>query len=85
MTGSLRPIAAPLVAAAPGGVLVRARLRLSAGDEAVLRVVGGHLGSLAGKDLAARCATAAERHAKAVRLRSLTARLARVERQLGTG
>ena len=30
-------------------------------------------------------ATAAERHAKAVRLRSLTARLARVERQLETG
>ncbi|HJY61449.1 MAG TPA: hypothetical protein VJ418_34130, partial [Streptosporangiaceae bacterium] len=30
-------------------------------------------------------ATAAERHAKAVRLRSLKARLARVERQLETG
>jgi hypothetical protein len=165
VTGSLRPVAAPFVAAAPGGARVRARLRPSPGDEAVLRAVGGHLGSLAGRDLAARCAegwldargrarsraarkrtltagsssrwagaitrtsedqvrlagqnlrahraslqarigriqarltvpaggrsgrvrgyaTAAERHAKAVRLRSLQARLARVERQLETG
>jgi IS605 OrfB family transposase len=165
VTGSLRPVAAPFVAAAPGGVRVRARLRPSPGDEAVLRAVGGHLGSLAGKDLAVRCAegrldargrarsraarkraltaesssrwagaitrtsedqvrlagqnlradrtslqarvrriearlavpaggtsgrvrgygTAAERHAKAVRLRSLKARLARVERQLEAG
>ena len=165
MTGSLRPVAAPFVAAAPAGARVRARLRLAAGDEAVLRAAGAHLGSLAGKDLAARCAegrldargralsraarkraltaasssrwagaitrssedqvrlagqnlrahraslqartrriqarlavpaggtsgrvrgyaTAAERHAKAVRLRSLQARLARVERQLETG
>ena len=165
MTGSLRPVAAPFVAAAPAGARVRARLRPSPADEAVLRAVGAHLGSLAGRDLAARCAegrldargrarsravrkraltaesssrwagaitrtsedqvrlagqnlragraslqarirriearlavpaggrsgrirgyaTAAERHAKAVRLRSLTARLARVERQLETG
>jgi IS605 OrfB family transposase len=155
----------PFVAATPGGARVRARLRLSPGDEAVLRAVGAHLGSLAGKDLAARCAevrldargqpqsraarkraltaesssrwagaitrtsedqvrlagqnlraertslqarirriearlaiqagsksgrmrgyvTAAERHAKAVRLQSLKARLARVERQLEAG
>jgi IS605 OrfB family transposase len=165
MTGSLRPVAVPFVAAAPAGARVRARLRPSPEDEAVLRAVGGHLGSLAGKDLAARCAegrldargrarcravrkrvltaesssrwagaitrtsedqvrlagqnlragrvslqarigriqarlavpaggtsgrirgyaTAAERHAKAVRQRSLTARLARVERQLESG
>ena len=165
MTGSLRSVAVPFVAAAPGGARVRARLRPSPGDEAVLRAVGGHLGSLAGRDLAARCAEgrldargrarsravrkrvltagsssrwagaitrtsedqlrlagqnlracraslqarigriqarlavpaggtsgrirgypiAAERHAKAVRLRSLQARLARVERQLETG
>jgi IS605 OrfB family transposase len=165
VTGSLRPVAAPFVAAAPAGTRVRARLRLPAGDEAVLRAVGGHLGSLAGRDLAARCAegrldaqglarsravrkraltaesssrwagaitrtsedqvrlagqnlhagraslqarigriqvrlavpagsksgrvrgyaTAAERHVKAVRLRSLKARLARVERQLEAG
>ena len=35
---------------------MRARLRPSPGDEAVLRTVGAHLGSLAGKDLAVRCA-----------------------------
>jgi IS605 OrfB family transposase len=44
------------VAAAPAGARVRTRLRVSAQDEAVLRAVGRHLGSLAGKDLAARCA-----------------------------
>jgi IS605 OrfB family transposase len=51
----LRPIANPFVAAAPAGVRVRARLRVSPQDEAVLRAVGTHLGSLAGRDLAARC------------------------------
>jgi IS605 OrfB family transposase len=165
MTSSLRPVAAPFVAAAPGGARVRARLRACAQDEAVLWAVGTHLGSLAGRDLAARCAegrldaagrarsrtvrkraltaasssrwagtitrttedqvrlagqnqragrsslqarirriqarlaipagqkagqtqgyaTAAERHAKAIRLRSLQARLARLERQLAAG
>ena len=56
MSGSLRPVAVPFVAAAAGGARVRARLRLSPPDEAVLRAVGAHLGSLAGRDLAARCA-----------------------------
>ena len=52
----LREIAVPFVAAAPAGARVRARLRVSPEDEAVLRAVGSHLGSLAGRDLAARCA-----------------------------
>ena len=52
----LRLIAGPFVAAAPAGVRVRARLRVSPQDEAVLRAAGNHLGSLAGADLAARCA-----------------------------
>ena len=52
----LRPITAPFVAVAPAGARVRARLRLSPEDDAVLRAVGTHLGALAGKDLAARCA-----------------------------
>ena len=52
----LRPIAGPFVAAAPAGARVRTRLRVSAQDEAVLRAAGTHLGSLAGGDLAARCA-----------------------------
>ena len=52
----LREIAAPFVAATPAGARVRTRLRVSAADEAVLRAAGSHLGSLAGRDLAARCA-----------------------------
>ena len=55
-SGQLREIAAPFVAAAPAGARVRTRLKVSAQDEAVLRAVGSHLGSLAGRDLAARCA-----------------------------
>ena len=163
--GRLREIAAPFVAGAPAGARVRTRLRVSPGDAAVLRAVGSHLGSLAGRDLAARCAegrldakgravsrrerkraltagsssrwagaitrvsedqwqladrnlraeraslrsrvrrigaragvpaggkagrvrgyaTPAERHAKTIRLRALTGRLARVERRLESG
>jgi hypothetical protein len=44
------------VAASPAGARVRARLRVSGQDEAVLRAAGSHLGSLASRDLAARCA-----------------------------
>jgi hypothetical protein len=51
----LRPIAGAFVAAAPAGARVRSRLRVSGQDEAVLRAAGTHLGSLAGRDLAARC------------------------------
>ena len=56
MSSSPRPVAAPFVAAAPAGARVRTRLRVSGQDEAVLRAAGSHLGSLAGRDLAARCA-----------------------------
>ena len=56
MSRVLREIAAPFVAAAPAGARVRTRLRVSVQDEAVLRAVGRHLGALAGRDLAARCA-----------------------------
>ena len=52
----LRRIAAPFVAAAPAGARVRTRLRVSPQDEAVLWAAGAHLGSLAGRDLAARSA-----------------------------
>ena len=51
----LRPIADPFVAAAPAGARVRTRLHVSPQDEAVLWAAGTHLGSLAGRDLAARC------------------------------
>ncbi len=78
MTSSLRPVAAPFVAAARGGVRVRARLRPSPQDEAVLRAAGAHLGSLAGRDLAARCAVwrldaRGRARSRAARKRALTA------------
>jgi hypothetical protein len=52
----LRRVAAPFVAAAPAGARVRTRLQVSGQDAVVLRAAGRHLGSLAGRDLAARCA-----------------------------
>jgi hypothetical protein len=74
----LRPIAAPFVAAAPAGARVRTRLRVSVEDEAVLRAAGSHLGSLAGRDLAARCAEGrldarGKAVSRAARKRALTA------------
>jgi hypothetical protein len=74
----LRLVAAPFVAAAPAGARVRTRLRVSAQDEAVLRAAGRHLGSLAGRDLAARCAerrpdAAGRAASRARRKRALTA------------
>ena len=78
VTGSLRPVAVPFVAGAARGARVRARLRLSPVDEAVLRAVGAHLGSLAGKDLATRCAEGrldarGRARSRAMRKRALTA------------
>ena len=74
----LRSITEPFVAASPAGARVRTRLRVSAQDEAVLLAVGRHLGTLAGRDLAARCAegrlNAKGRHESQVaRKRALTA------------
>lgn len=74
----LRPIAAPFVAAAPAGARVRTRLRVSSLDEAVLWTAGSHLGSLAGRDLAARCAGGrleanGQAVSRAARKRALTA------------
>ncbi|MEO3782022.1 IS200/IS605 family accessory protein TnpB-related protein [Actinocorallia sp. B10E7] len=55
--GPLRPVTPPFVVAQPQGVSVRTRLKgLTSRDEEVLRRVGAHLGSLAGRDLAVRCA-----------------------------
>lgn len=73
--GGLREVAAPCVVPGPSGVAVRDRLKnLSAGDEEVLRLVGDHLASLAGRDLKARCAAGLEHDtgAWAVRKRGLT-------------
>jgi hypothetical protein len=75
---ALREIATPFVAAAPAGVRVRARLRVSPGDAEVLAAAGSHLSSLAGRDLAARCAEGrldarGRAASRAVRKRALTA------------
>lgn len=51
----VRRLAAPLVVAPPAGARVRTRLLVSDRDAVVLRLAGEHLGSLAGRDLAARC------------------------------
>ncbi|MFE5157200.1 IS200/IS605 family accessory protein TnpB-related protein [Streptomyces sp. NPDC056697] len=52
----LRAIEAPFVALGPSGVAIRTRIKqLTTEDEKVLTLVGAHLGSLASKDLKARC------------------------------
>ncbi|MGH3201429.1 MAG: hypothetical protein ACRDOA_04410 [Streptosporangiaceae bacterium] len=78
MSMRLRPVAAPFVAGVAGGARVRTRLRVPAQDEAVLRAAGRHLGSLAGRDLAVRCAerrpdAAGGAASRAARKRALTA------------
>ncbi|MDX3455445.1 IS200/IS605 family accessory protein TnpB-related protein [Streptomyces sp. ME02-8801-2C] len=73
--GELRSIAVPFVVSGPIGVAVRTRLKqLTPGDEKVLRLVGAHLGSLASRDLRARCRDGLEHsgEAWAVRKRALT-------------
>ncbi|WP_063730733.1 IS200/IS605 family accessory protein TnpB-related protein [Streptomyces sp. RTd22] len=55
--GGLREMAAPFVAPGPAGVSIRTSLKgLTGQDEKVLRLVGDVLGSLASRDLKARCA-----------------------------
>jgi hypothetical protein len=56
MAQRLREIAAPFVVAGPAGARVRTRLRADEHDAEVLTSLGRHLGSLAGADLARRCA-----------------------------
>src|SRR5258708_29496507 len=56
MARRLREIAAPFVAAGPAGAQVRTRLRLDQRDAEVLAALRRYLGSLAGADLAPRCA-----------------------------
>ncbi|MEU6260958.1 IS200/IS605 family accessory protein TnpB-related protein [Streptomyces sp. NPDC047043] len=57
----LRAIRSPFVALGPSGVSIRDRLKgLTAEDDRLLRLLGEHLGSLASRDLAARCADGLE-------------------------
>ncbi|MDW4909438.1 transposase, partial [Streptomyces sp. ADMS] len=73
--GELRSMAPSFVASGPSGVAVRTRLKqLTSDDEKVLRLVGARLGSLASKDLKARCRDGLSHSAEAwaVRRRELT-------------
>ncbi|MFC4471995.1 IS200/IS605 family accessory protein TnpB-related protein [Streptomyces xiangluensis] len=73
--GGLREMAAPFVVPGPSGVAIRTRLKhLSAGDEKVLCLVGDLLGSLASRDLKARCAAGLDHDSErwAERKRTLT-------------
>ncbi|MEU1182760.1 IS200/IS605 family accessory protein TnpB-related protein [Streptomyces sp. NPDC005820] len=72
---ALREIAPSFVSLGPAGVAIRDRLgHLAAEDEEVLRLVGAHMGSLASKDLVARCRDGLEHSTDtwAARKRSLT-------------
>ncbi|WP_017599390.1 IS200/IS605 family element transposase accessory protein TnpB [Nocardiopsis lucentensis] len=71
----LRNIDPSFVALGPSGVAIRDRLKhLTPTDEKVLRLIGAHLGSLASKDLKARCADGLEHSTDtwAARKRELT-------------
>ncbi|MDG9709810.1 transposase [Streptomyces sp. DH10] len=72
--GGLRKVAAPFVVPGPSGVAVRARLRVSETDAAVLAEVGTFLGGLAARDLAvcSRQGLAHDAAAWAARKRELT-------------
>ncbi|MFK0105586.1 IS200/IS605 family accessory protein TnpB-related protein [Streptomyces sp. NPDC091217] len=73
--GGLRVTAAPFVVPGPAGVAVRTRLKgLTGEDEKVLCLVGDHLGSLASRDLKARCAAGPDHDSEqwAQRKRALT-------------
>jgi IS605 OrfB family transposase len=72
----LRVIKPSFVVPGPSGVAVRTRLKGStADDEQVLRAIGAHLGSLAGRDLRARCQAGLDHSSRAWadRKRELTA------------
>ncbi|MGW3680161.1 IS200/IS605 family accessory protein TnpB-related protein [Streptomyces prasinus] len=73
--GGLRKLAAPFIAPGPSGVAIRTRLgQLTVVDVEVLRQVGAHLGTLASRDLKARCRDGLDHDAGAwaVRKRELT-------------
>ncbi|MGW3691251.1 IS200/IS605 family accessory protein TnpB-related protein, partial [Streptomyces sp. NPDC005125] len=73
--GGLRKLTASFVVSGPCGVAVRDRLKhLTPQDERVLRAVGAHQGTLASRDLKARCADGLEHGVDtwAVRKRELT-------------
>ncbi|MGW4818310.1 IS200/IS605 family accessory protein TnpB-related protein [Streptomyces sp. NPDC004227] len=73
--GGLREVAASFVVPGPSGVAIRSSLKgLTGQDETVLRLVGALLGSLASRDLKARCVTGLDHDSElwARRKRALT-------------
>jgi hypothetical protein len=79
MAKRLREITGPFVVAGPAGARVRTRLPASERDTEVLTAVGRYLGSLAGADLARRCAQGRldarqQAASRRVRKQALTAR-----------
>jgi hypothetical protein len=71
----LRELGVSFIASGPSGVAIRTRLKqLTPADEKVLALVGAHLGSLASRDLKARCADGLEHSTDtwAARKRGLT-------------
>jgi hypothetical protein len=65
-------IAAPFVVAAATGTRIQTRLRPNQQDAAVLELVGEHLGRLASRDVAHRCAVGAGPDGRTDRKRALT-------------
>ncbi len=68
----MRSIGEPFVVAPPAGARIQTRLRLSAGDQAVVRAVGEYLGGLAGADLAWRCRLGPAPDRRTTRKRNMT-------------
>jgi hypothetical protein len=69
----MRSITPPILVAPSTGMRIRTRLRVAVADERVLRAVGGHLGRLAGTDLATRCRLGRGADQRADRKQALTA------------
>ena len=55
----MRQLSAPFVVAAPEGARIRTSVFTAEAEHEVLVALGAHLGRLAGRDLAARCALGA--------------------------
>ncbi|HEV8373561.1 MAG TPA: hypothetical protein VGR68_10170 [Actinomycetota bacterium] len=68
----MRSIREPFVVAPPAGARIQTRLRLSAGDQAVVWAVGEYLGGLAGADLAWRCRLGPAPDRRTTRKRNMT-------------
>ncbi len=73
MLSNMRSLTEPFIAAPPVGARIRTRLRVDTTDAQVLRLVGEHLGSLAGLDVAVRCQLGAGDEQRTSRKQALTA------------